>query len=166
MSERTQFTDDEIETIRYNFFRKFDLGIKWGLPLLALMCLVMPYLPGRRGRGPLIERMDYADAVIMYTVILVVAVGISLLWQNDKLNKEYRQLRASMRKKKLSAKVVKKKKSIFKSYHNRLITDLEGELETIEIDKAESEQFNVGDTFQIEIEEQTNTVLNIFKENQ
>jgi len=38
-------------------------------------------------------------------------------------------------------------------------------LEIIKIDKAESEQFNVGDTFQVEIEEHTNTVLNILKEN-
>jgi len=129
------------------------------------MCLVEPYLPGRRGKPPTIERMDYADAVIMCAVILAVGVGISWIWQNHKLNEEFRKLRVWMRKKKLTGTVVKKKKSIFKSYHNRLVTDLEGELEIIEIDKAESEQFNVGDTFQIEIEEHTNTVLHILKEN-
>jgi len=106
MSDRTQFTDDEIETIRYKFFRKLDLGLRWSLPIFGLMCLVMPYLPGRRGKPPMIERMDYTDAVIMCAVVFTLAIGISWIWQNHKYNEEFRKLRAYMRKKKLTTSLI------------------------------------------------------------
>ncbi len=164
MPDWTSFTDDEISQIKTKLNKKFDKALVVTLLFSPIFCLVVPYLPGKRGRKRMIDRMEYDEAVLQFAIIwLLVLIGV-WIWNNYKVNKQFRENRKFLRKKIIIASVRTKKKSIFKSYENIIETNLEGELEAIEVGKQQSSKFNIGDNLKIEIEEQTNTVLKIENE--
>lgn len=160
MSGWTSFTDKEINSIKINLNQKFDRAMIFILLFTPLICLIAPYIPSRK-RKRMIDRMDYNDAVLQFAIFWILVIIGVWIWNNYNSKKQFLKHRKFLRKKKLIALVKEKKKSIFKSYKNNLITNLEGSLKKIRIAKEQSNNLKIGDEIRIEIEEHTETVLTI-----
>lgn len=62
------------------------IGVAFILPFL------FPFLPGRRGRVPLIDRMEYHEAVIFGFVIMAITLSIAYGFKKENLKKNLRAL--------------------------------------------------------------------------
>lgn len=163
MSDWSNFTTKEIDLIISKSKKEFDLGMKVTLFLSPLACVIAPYLPSRKGRDRLIDTMDYEKVVLIWAIIWVGILIITWISNNQKVEKEFWENRKFLRRKFLTAKIKKKEKSFFKKFENKLITDLKWEFRELEVSNEQSSEFEIGDDIQIEIEEQTRTVLKINK---
>ena len=71
--------------------------MKKRIPLGILICIALaflfPYLPGRRGRRPMIETWDYNNAVIFSAVIFAIIYPIGYTIGKNKLEKKLRELK-------------------------------------------------------------------------
>jgi len=65
------------------------LGILIGIAFSFLF----PYLPGSRGRRPMIEAWEYQNAVIFSAIIFIIAYSIGYLLKKEKLEKKLRELK-------------------------------------------------------------------------
>ena len=74
MPEWSKFTDSEIELIKDKMNHKFERAMIITILLSPIVCLIMPYIPGRRGRGPMIDRMPYWDAVLQMSKFWIAAL--------------------------------------------------------------------------------------------
>ena len=65
------------------------LGILIGIAFSFLF----PYLPGRRGRSPMIETWEYHNAVLFSAVIFAIVYPIGYAMRKSKLEKKLRELK-------------------------------------------------------------------------
>ena len=166
MPEWSKFTDDEINSIKIKLNEAFDKGMKIILLFTPIICLIMPYMPGRRGRGRMIDSMEYEEAVLQFGIIwLLTLLGVSI-WNNYKTNKQFSDNRIFFRKKSETTIIKLKSKSAFSRFDDLIITELKGKLKSIKIDKDQSKKFEISDQIKIEYEEQTSTILKLEKVSQ
>jgi len=69
--------------------KRIPLGILIGV----VFALLFPYLPGRRGRRPMIETWEYSNAVIFSAVIFAIVYPIGYVIGKNKLEKKLRELK-------------------------------------------------------------------------
>lgn len=163
MGDWTGFTDEEITKIKQGLSKKNDQVMLIMILASPLICLVAPYFPSRRGRERMIDKMDYEDAILQCAIIWLLVLIAFWIWNNYKTRKQFVKSRRFLRKKKINAIVKGKEKSIFKTYKNVLKTNLGNQLASIQISENQSMRINIDDEVEIEIEEQTSTILNIEK---
>ena len=163
MPEWSKFTDSEIELIKDKMNHKFERAMIITILLSPIVCLIMPYIPGRRGRGPMIDRMPYWDAVLQMSIFWIAALIGVWIWNYFKTNSPYAANRKHLKKKKEIGKVISKSKSFLSSFENTLTTNLKGHLKEIKIDKDEAQLLSTGDNVEIEFEEHTKTILKVVK---
>ncbi|MFH4966547.1 hypothetical protein V8G69_16215 [Gaetbulibacter sp. M235] len=75
-----------------------------------LLSLIYPYLPRRYGRKPLIEQMEYFNAVLFMGVIYFIIYAISYFYLIDKYKKEIEAL--NRRKISLESKIKEYKSGV------------------------------------------------------
>ena len=163
MPEWSTFSDKEINTIKKKSNETFDKAAKITWLLSPIICLIAPYLPGRKGRGSMVETMGYEKAVLYFSLFWI---GINLfVWfsHKSKTNKEFSENRKFLRRKNVKTVVKRKSRTAFSFFDNILMTELDGNLKTIQIKREESESIKIGEEIQIEYEEQTNTILKLEK---
>jgi len=163
MPEWSKFSDDEIVLIKQKMNAKFEKAMIITLLFSPIICLAMPYIPGRRGRGPMIDRMPYWDAVLQMSIIWILALIGVWICNYLKSKNQYSRNRRFLKKKILKGVIVNKSKGKFKSYDNIIETNLDNEFSKMELENDESNNFNVGDKFELEFEENTKTILSIIK---
>ena len=123
----------------------------------------MPYFPGKSGRGPLINKMSYWDAVLYMSIVWISCLLVVWTLNYYRSENKFSKIRKYFRKRKLSGEVINKSKGIFKSYENIIETNIGSKLNMIFVDKGKSSNINLGDKIEVEFEERTNTVLGIKK---
>ena len=69
--------------------KRIPLGILIGF----IFSFLFPYLPGRRGRRPMIETWDYHNAVIFSAIIFAILYPIGYSMGKNKLEKKLRELK-------------------------------------------------------------------------
>lgn len=162
MIDSTGFTDEEIKLIRHNFRRGLEQGRIFLLFITPLICTIGPYIPGRKS-GPLIDRMDYADAFLRFTILWSLIVLLVWIWQEYKNRGQFAALRPFLTRTQHIATIKRRSQSAFSRFPNRLVTNLPDSLPYIPVTKAQSQIFHPGDTLFVEVEDQTWTVLKIEK---
>ncbi len=162
MIDSTGFTDAEVKLIRQNFRQGLEQGRIFLLFITPLVCAIGPYIPGRRS-GPLIDRMDYADAFIRFTMLWCFTMLLIWIWQEHKYRRQFAALRPSLTRTKHIVTIKRRSQSAFSRFPNRLVTNLPDSLPYIPVTKAQSQIFYPGDTLLVEVEQQTWTVLKIEK---
>ncbi|QSS96686.1 hypothetical protein [Psychroflexus sp. ALD_RP9] len=91
--------NNQIENVDYEIQRcqnklvRIKKMIPLGILIGIVFSLLFPYLPGRRGRRPMIETWEYQNAVIFSAIIFIVAYLIGYLFKKDKLEKKIRELK-------------------------------------------------------------------------
>lgn len=55
--------------------------------------ILFPFLPGRRGRRPMIENWEYDNAVIFSTIIFVIIYPIAYTMGENQTEKKLRELK-------------------------------------------------------------------------
>jgi len=164
MPEWSKFTDSEIELIKYKLNHKFERGMIIVILISPIICLIMPYIPGRRGRGPLIDRMPYWDAVLQMSLIWFATLIGVWIWNYLKTKKQYSENKIFLKKTNEIGEITGKSKSFFSTYANKIITNLEGDLGIMKIEKKESQSLNIGDKVEVIYEQQTKTIFEINKQ--
>lgn len=69
--------------------KRIPLGILMGI----VFSFLFPYLPGRRGRRPMIETWDYHNAVIFSAIIFAIIYPIGYSMGKNKIEKKMRELK-------------------------------------------------------------------------
>lgn len=162
MIDSTGFTDEEVKLIRHEFRKGLEQGRVFLLFITPLICAIGPYIPGRKS-GPLIDRMDYADAFFRFTILWTLIVLLIWVWQEYKYSREFSALRPFLTRTQHMVKIKRRSQSAFSLFPNRLVTNLPDSLPYIPVTKAQSQIFHPGDKLLVEVEEQTWTVLKIEK---
>jgi|GEM_PF-4039720 len=162
MLESTGFTDEEIQLIQSKLNETFEKGMMFLLLVTPLICLIGPYIPGRRSE-PLIDRMGFADAFLRFAIIWVLMILILWFWQVYKYRKEFAALRPFLKRKCYTSIIKRKSRSTLSMFDDKLITDLKGDLRYIRVTKAQSKSVDGGNLVLIELEERTKAVLKIEK---
>ena len=163
MPKSSSFTDSEIELIKHKINHKFESSMIIAVLASPIICLIMPYIPGRRGRVPMIDEMPYWDAVWRMSIIwILVLIGV---WFRNyfKTRNQFSASRKYLRRKNKRGVAIGKSKSLFSRFDNKLSTNIEGKLKEIKIEKEESQSLKVGDKIEIEFEEHTMTIFKIEK---
>jgi Na+/melibiose symporter-like transporter len=98
MSEMNK-NKDEISKVDFEIekYKKKIIKLKKNAPFAIigglLFCFIYPYLPRRYGRKPLIEQMEYFNAVLFIGVIYFIIYAISYFYLIDKYKKEIETLK-------------------------------------------------------------------------
>jgi len=163
MPEWSKFTDDEIVLIKHKMNVKFEKGMIVTLLLSPIICLAIPYIPGKRGRGPMIDRMPYWDAVLQISIIWILALMGIWIWNYFKSINQLSQNRRFLKKKILIGDINNITKGNFMSFKNYIETNIDNEFDKLEVGKDELINYKIGDKVEIEFEEHTKTVLRITK---
>ncbi len=61
--------------------------------ILTFLAITFPFLPGRRGRKPMIENWEYGNALVFVSILFAFVYLISYFWRKDKLEKRIRELK-------------------------------------------------------------------------
>ncbi|WP_420574001.1 hypothetical protein [Kordia sp.] len=91
--------NDEIKNIESEMLecRNALIRMKKRIPLGILACIgfcfIFPYLPGRRGRKPMIETWGYQNAVLFGVVIFPIVCAVCYIMAKSKLEKKLRELK-------------------------------------------------------------------------
>ena len=92
LNDQIKIVEAEILECRNKLNRK-----KKRIPLLIFigiaLSFIFPYLPGRRGRRPMIEFWEYHYAVLFCAVIIASVLAISYSMDKTKLEKNLRALK-------------------------------------------------------------------------
>ena len=161
MASWTNFTDEELALIKEKLHEKNEKSIIYALLIAPVIWLIVPYLPGRRGRPSMVERMDYQDAVLLVAVLFTGALLLVYIRNYIRANRTFKKDRIFFSRRQVVVRVKRKSRTWLKSFDNILETDHQDRLGKIEINKEQSTQIKVGDELDLEIEEYTNTVLHI-----
>ena len=92
MPEWSKFTDTEIDLIKDKMNHKFERTMIGIILLSPILCLIMPYIPGRRGRGPMVDSMPYWDAVLLISIFWFATLIGVLVWNYFKSNSQFLSL--------------------------------------------------------------------------
>jgi len=84
--------DSEILNCR-NKLDKMKKRIPLGIIIGIAFSLLFPYLPGKRGRRPMIETWEYHNAVIFSAIIFIIIYPIGYTMGKSKLEKKLRELK-------------------------------------------------------------------------
>jgi len=163
MPDWSKFTDNEIVLIKQKMNNEFDKAMIAVLLCSPIICLVMPYIPGRSGREPMIERMPYWDAVLQMSIFWILALLGVWVWNYFRSKRQFARNRQFLKKEIKTGNILNKTKGIFKSYDNYIETNIDNELGKLEIEKYESPDYSIGDKIEIEYEEHTKAILRIRK---
>ncbi|MBZ9652832.1 hypothetical protein [Psychroflexus montanilacus] len=71
---------------------KLKKRIPYYIGVALILPFLFPFLPGRRGRVPLIDRMEYHEAVIFGFVIMTITVSIVYGFKLENLKKNLKAL--------------------------------------------------------------------------
>ncbi|WP_339882541.1 hypothetical protein [Polaribacter vadi] len=98
---------EQLESSKKSLKKIYFINIPISIILGIIYSLYSPYLPGRRGRPPMIERMEYSDAILLSAFIFFSILFLSFFfliskkkindlerkYNNDKKNiKEYKSV--------------------------------------------------------------------------
>lgn len=61
--------------------------------ILVGLALLFPFIPGKRGRKPMVDNWEYSHALIFVTILFTVTYIIAYYWRKDKLKKRVRDLK-------------------------------------------------------------------------
>ena len=61
--------------------------------MLVGFAVVFPFIPGKRGRKPIIENWEYSHSLIFVSIIFTIIYIITYHWRKDKLEKRARDLK-------------------------------------------------------------------------
>ena len=161
MPEWAQFTDEEIALIKQKMNQRFDKVMIVLIIISPFILLVMPYIPSRRGRGAMIDKMPYWDAVLQGSIIWFIALIMVWIWNHFSSQRQFSRNRKFLKKRIVKTEIISKSVGIFYNPKNQIITELEGKLNKLDIKKKEFNDFNIGDRIRIEYEEHTKTILDL-----
>ena len=92
IKDQIKDTESEMRTCQYKLDR-----MKKRIPFAILVgiafVLLVPFVPGRRGRRPSIETWGYTNAVIFASVVFVFMYVISYVMKKSELEKKLRELK-------------------------------------------------------------------------
>lgn len=86
----------EIE-IEKTKFSKFKRNLLIGTIICIPLLFIYPYMPGRRGRPPLIETMDYTHAIIFIGILWAIVIPLSYFWNKENHRKKIKALKIKKR---------------------------------------------------------------------
>ncbi len=89
-SERLKKLENEIKRSQ-NKIEKLKKGIPLFIFIGIVFSLAYPYIPGRRGRGPLAETMGYEYSVIFSAIVFIVVVPVGYYMVKKDLGKKIRR---------------------------------------------------------------------------
>ncbi len=84
---KNNFDDCSKEIVKLKKKIPFFIGV------VVIFLFFAPYIPGRRGRQPLIEKLEYHEAILFYFVIMAITLSLFYLWKMNKLKKKLRELK-------------------------------------------------------------------------
>lgn len=163
MADWSKFSDIELDAIKHKMNQKFEKAMIIIMIVSPVICLIMPYIPGRRGRGPMIDKMPYSDAVLQASIIWFLALIGVWIWNYFKTQNQFSKNRKFLKKKNIEGLIVDKSKGFMDSFKIEITTNLEHGLNSFKIEKEEFRKFNVGDYISIDFEEHTKTIFKVYK---
>lgn len=60
---------------------------------LIVLAIIFPFLPGKRGRKPMVENWEYDYALIFVAILFFIIYLITYYWRKEKLEKRIRELK-------------------------------------------------------------------------
>lgn len=90
--KRVQEVDSEILGCQHKLDR-MEKQIPWAILGGIGFSLVFPFLPGRRGRKPMIENWEYPNAVLFSAIIFAIIYPIGYSIGKNKTEKKLRELK-------------------------------------------------------------------------
>lgn len=94
--EKIKLAENEI-TAELNNFKAAKKKFLYGAIGLIPLLFIYPYLSVRLGSKPLIEQMEYADALIFILAIWTIILPISFFWIKNKHEKKLKSLNIKKR---------------------------------------------------------------------
>jgi len=91
-NNKIENVDSEMQSCQNKLVRikkMIPIGILIGIAFSFLF----PYLPGRRGRSPMIETWEYHNAVLFSAAIFAIVYPIGYAMRKSKLEKKLRELK-------------------------------------------------------------------------
>jgi hypothetical protein len=61
--------------------------------ILTGLAILFPFIPGKRGRKPMVENWEYSNALIFVAILFTLTYIIAYYWRKDKLIKRIRDLK-------------------------------------------------------------------------
>lgn len=92
LNQKIRNVDSEMSNCQYKLDR-IKKRIPFGILIGVVFAFLFPYLPGRRGRRPMIETWEYSNAVIFSAVIFAIIYPIGYVIGKNKLEKKLRELK-------------------------------------------------------------------------
>lgn len=91
--------DKEIENINAEIInyqdklKRMQKKIPWGIFGGFVFSFLFPFIPGRRGRRPMIENWEYQNAVLFCAIIYIIIYPIGYIMGKNKAEKKLRALK-------------------------------------------------------------------------
>jgi len=82
--------DSEINNCQ-NKLKRLRKKVPWGILGRIVFSFLFPFIPGRRGRRPMIESWDYHNAVMFCALVYVIVYPIGYTMGKNKLEKRLRE---------------------------------------------------------------------------
>ncbi|MBB4080804.1 hypothetical protein GGR28_003439 [Lewinella aquimaris] len=153
----------EIAIVKHKLDRENNLKIFYILLLSPVIFLLGPFIPGKRGKGALVEKMDYWDTVVVFALVWILILFGVIIYLWIKRDKEFMTMRPYLRKEAYSLKVKRKSRSAFSLYDDLLVPFDTNNVKRLKINRQESELIKVNDTLDVKIEVNTGLVLSLKK---
>ncbi len=154
------FQNDDQKKLRKIVSRKYKIALTvtllWTIPLM----FIAPYIPGKRGRPSMNESMGYWNAVVLFSVIWLILIGIVAVYNLFRAENDYDAVSDHFKIEKISG-IVKRVR--------RPLLDLDYATVTVEpfntylIDRNAARDLRSGETVTMRVEVKTKTVLEILK---
>ena len=88
MSNYKEQLESSKKSLKYIYIINIPISIILGI----IYSVYSPYLPGRRGRSPMIERMEYSDAILQSAFIFFSILFVSFFFLISKKKKKINDL--------------------------------------------------------------------------
>lgn len=161
MSYLDEFTDTDLILIRNKLSWKYEKAWIWVMIYLIPLCLIMPLVPNRRF-GPMIERMEYGDAVLKFSILWVCCLIGSYVYNEFQKVSTFNKMKQHFHKKEFIIDII----SIRRPFFNRIAiieTKIDAKERKFEIDPDIMINVQKGDRVNLIVEIASQTVLQFKK---
>jgi len=105
----------------------------------------------KKGRGPMLDRMPYWDAVLQMSIVWILTLIGAWIWNHFKLQNQFSKNRRFLRKKNVAGRIIDKSKGLFASFEDTILTNLEGDFSNLKIEKNKSANLSIGDYIEVNL---------------